>query len=365
MGVPEPVVPDYGGQCLSTLVPALLGVADRSWLPDPIQSARQIVLLVLDGLGWEQLQHRRHLAPTLAAMSGGPITSVAPTTTSTALTSITTGTPPAEHGVLGYRIAVGDEVLNVLRWTTPSGDARQTIDPGQFVRRRPFGGRPVPVVTRAEFANTGFTMGHLVGTRLRGWRVTSTIPVEVAGALAAGDPFVYAYYDGVDKVAHEYGLGAHYDAELRAADALVADLLRALPAGGVLVVTADHGQVEVGDRCITIAPDVLADVTMLSGEGRFRWLHTAPEDREKVAARALDHYGDMAWVMTRDQVEAAGWFGGALTGDLAARIGDVALLPFTPHAFVDPHDTGELRLVSRHGSLTPAEAWVPLVAGTG
>ena len=59
----------------------------------------------------------------------------------------------------------------------------------------------------------------------------STLVTEVRRLLGAGEPFVYAYYDGVDKVAHEYGLGDHYDAEVAFADRLVADVLSVLPAG--------------------------------------------------------------------------------------------------------------------------------------
>ena len=84
-----------------------------------------MVLLVLDGLGWEQLQERSHLAPTLAAMAGGPITTVAPSTTATALTSLTTGSRPAAHGLVGYRVRVsGTDVLNVLRWCTAGSNSR-------------------------------------------------------------------------------------------------------------------------------------------------------------------------------------------------------------------------------------------------
>ena len=53
--------------------------------------------------------------------------------------------------------------------------------------------------------------------------------------LAAGEPFVYAYYDGLDKVAHEHGLGEHYAEELRIVDRLVGDLIEVLPPGAVLV----------------------------------------------------------------------------------------------------------------------------------
>ena len=203
---PDPVLPDYAGACLTNVVPALRGARDNSWIPEPARDARQIVLLVLDGLGWEQLGTRRALTPNLSTMTGGPITSVAPTTTTAALTSITTGSPPASHGILGYRLHVGEAgVLNVLRWSTPDGDARATIDPAAFVRRAPFNGDAVPVVTRAEFGATGFTLGHLAGVSLRGWRMPSSIPVEAAAALNEGAPFVYCYYDGVDKIAHDKG----------------------------------------------------------------------------------------------------------------------------------------------------------------
>ncbi len=134
----NPVLPDFGGACIANIVPALLdgSVEPPSWLPSEALDADQVVLLVLDGIGWDQLQARRHLAPTLCAMAGGAITSVAPSTTATALTSITTGLAPGQHGVMGYRVAVDHQVLNVLRWSTPDGDARKRIDPGRLQAQR-------------------------------------------------------------------------------------------------------------------------------------------------------------------------------------------------------------------------------------
>ena len=67
--------------------------------------------------------------------------------------------------------------------------------------------------------------------------------------------FVYAYYPGVDTVAHEFGLhDEYYLAELAFADELVGRLLDALPGHATLVVTADHGQVHVGDSWIPLHP---------------------------------------------------------------------------------------------------------------
>lgn len=366
---PPPVAPAYGDGSLADVVPALLapGGARPGWLPAAAAEG-PAVLLVLDGLGWTQLEARRHLAPTMAAMAGGAITSVAPTTTATALTSITTGAPPARHGVVGYKVAVegpsGREVMNVLRWRTASGDARGFVDPLAFQVLPAFAGRPVPVVSRREFEGTGFSTAHMQGARQAGWVVPSSLPVLVAREAAAGEALTYAYYEGVDKVAHVHGFGEEYDAELAAADRLVGDLLDALPPHVTLLVTADHGQVEVGGRAEPLDEGVLEAAELVSGEARWRWLHARPGAAGDLAAAALARYGDQAWVRTVDEVEEAGWLGGPLDTRARERLGDVAVIPWEPVGYLDAGD-GDTRLVCRHGSLTADEVLVPLLATRG
>lgn len=369
----SPVLPDYGGACASSVVPTLFdrGSGVPPWMPPVVAGAAQVLLLVVDGLGWEQLRTGTAEAPAMGSGQGGPITSVVPTTTATALTSITTGCRPAEHGIVGYRLAVpvddavppsGRAVLNVLRWTTGAGDARRRVPASSVQPCPPFGGRSVPAVTRAEFAATGFTAAHLSGARLVGWRVPSTLVVEALALLRAGEPFVYAYYDGLDKVAHEHGLGDHYRAELAVVDRMVGDLAAHLPAGAALVVTSDHGQVQVDSLAQLLAPDVFAMVELVSGEGRFRWLHARPGAADDLLKASEEAYGDVAWVRSRQHVIDDGWFGGPLDTPVADRLGDVALVARDAVAFLDPADTGETRLVGRHGSLTKAEMLVPLLA---
>ena len=368
------MLPDYGGANLTGVVPALTAAPqDRpAWLPGDARPAEQVVLLVLDGLGWEQMQDRLHLVPNLAALSGGPITTVAPSTTACALTSLVVGAPPAAHGVVGYRVAVdgpaGPEVMNVLKWRTPSGDARPFVDPHTFQSLEPFGGRPVPVVSKAAFIGTGFTDAHQRGARQVGWYEPSAMAVEVRALVAEGERFVYAYYDGIDRTAHVYGFGDYYDAELIAADRIVGDLLGSLPSGCALVVTADHGQVEVGSNLIRLDADVMDQTSMVSGEPRFRWLHTAsgaPDEVEALAAMCRERYSDRAWIATYDEVEQDSWLGGPVKPEVRPRLGDVALVPFAPVAFMEPGDAAESRLVCRHGSLTAAEMFVPLVGSRG
>ena len=362
--VDELVLPDYDGPCITNVIPALLGPPDETpaWLPADLADASAIVLFVVDGLGWDQLRSRLELVPTIGAMAATAITTVAPSTTATALTSLTTGLPPGEHGIVGYRMAVHGEVLNVLRWATATGDARQSIPPNKVQPTPPFLGERPPVVTRAEYRRSGFTGAHLDPARYWGYRTLSTMVTEVGRLLRSSEPFVYAYYDGLDKVAHEYGLGEHYDAELQWIDHTIDRLLAALPREGVLVVTADHGQVDVGGNVVPLAGDVQSLCSMQSGEGRFRWLHARAGRAGALFDAARARHGDDAWVLTREQVIADGWFGPVVTEAATARLGDVALVARRDVAFHDPQDTGPYELIGRHGSLTSAEMRVPLLA---
>ena len=367
---PEPLLPAWDGPCIHRVVPTLLSELAHpgdtplpSWFPAPVAEARQIVLLVIDGLGAEQLQERSGLAPVLTSGTGGSMTTVAPSTTACALTTLVTGKVPAEHGVVGYRVALEGEVMNVLQWSVRGADVRVRVPAPIFQPFESFPGStgPVPVVTRHDYGPTGFTAAHLGPAELHRWHTPAGLVTAVRELVGAGRPFVYAYYEGIDKVAHAQGLGQYYDDELRAADRLVGDVLGVLPPGAVLVVTADHGQVDVGESVEVLGPEIMQDVTLISGEGRFRWLHVRPGSSEDVAETASSLHGDVAWVRTKEQIVDEGWLGGVPSATVAARLGDVALVPFAPTAFLDPADTGELRLKARHGSLTPAEMLIPLL----
>lgn len=368
-----PRLPDYGDACVTRLVPALLDGLEAaegwpSWLPEEVAGASQAVLLVLDGLGWHQLRERAAVAPTLAGMAGGPITTVAPTTTASALTSISTGVPPGEHGLVGYRIAVGsgvvshDEVLNVLRWSTGEGDAQNRHDPRAFQPCALFEDQWPPVVTREAFLGSGFTVAHLSDARLVGYQDRRGLVDAVVRSVGSGEPFVYAYWDDVDRTAHEFGLGDRYDTELAACDAMVAELVDRLPRGTALVVTADHGQVHVDDRLVELPPGVTSLVDGQSGEARFRWLHARPGSAPELRVACEEAFGGVAWVAGVERVVAEGWLGPRVTEVARRRLGDVALVARDPVAFIDAAEHASIHLVGRHGGLTDAELDVPAIA---
>jgi hypothetical protein len=362
--VAEPVKAAYGAGSLDQIVPTLLHGRSPAWLPEPLSGASSVVLLVLDGLGWASVESNRSRLPELGAMVGGPITTVIPSTTAAALTSLATGLAPSQHGIVGFRMRVDDSILNVLGWQVPYG--RRAPEPFSVQRHTAFLGRPVPVLTKKEFRKTGFTEAHLRGCRFLGWS-TPTVLVEHCRRLVSHkERFVYAYYPGVDTVAHEFGLhDDYYREELAFADALVGRLLDALPSHATLVVTADHGQVHVGDNWIPLHP-LREMIKQCAGEGRFRYLYANKGASAELLEAARDEFGHQAWVFSRDQLLDEGWLGpGPVVASIRRRVGDVILAPREPVAFVDPDLPNEANLIGAHGSLTADEMFVPLLAARG
>ncbi len=374
-----PLLPNYKTGCLNNLVPLIfksLGddfrkdkgrdkdemLLENSWLPREVLEASQVVLLVLDGFGYNQFVGNIDLLPNLSEFSRSKIFSVVPTTTSTALCSIATGATPFEHGIVGYRIRVGaKDIMNVLRWSKGPKDLRQVYAPESMQPITPFDGKNIPVVNKQEFLGTGFTTAHLRDTRYVGTRVISSMAVEIKRLLLSGEKFIYTYYDGIDKIAHEYGFGSHYFAELKFVDRLVGEVLSSLTPNAVLLVTADHGQVYVPDVAIDLGSDIMDKVNLLSGEGRFRWLHAKSGAFNDLLDTARDKFEKVAWVKSKLEMIDENWFGGSPSHEVADRLGDVALVASDNVAFSDPFDVGELKLMCRHGSLTEDEMVVPLL----
>ena len=365
-GDPTPYIPEYGGANVCGIIPGLLGGADLpDWMPPAVADASAVVVLVLDGLGWRQLEQRANVAPVLNSLAGGPISTVAPSTTATALSSIATGLTPAEHGILGYRMLMRGAVTNMLRWATDEGVRRHDVSPREFQPARAFCGQRVPYVTSQELIGSSFSDAHLFGGVAHGYRALSSLPVVVSELVRSGATFVHAYYAGVDKIAHERGFGEFYDAELACADRMVDDVLNRLPRDAVVLVTADHGQVEVGDRLLYPSDDLLRLIELQSGEGRMRWMHARPGAEAELFEAACEEFGGVAWVRRRSEAIAEGWFGPHFPAPMNGRLGDVVIAPFAPVSLFEEADSGPFNLICRHGSLTEDEVLVPLIAGEG
>jgi hypothetical protein len=370
----HPIVPPYGVAALADLsasVAASVGIPGYQNVLGFAPTRRACILLV-DGLGWEQLRDHPAAAPFLSelASTARPITAGFPASTVTSLGSLCTGCPPGQHGILGYQVLIPGEgrLLNGLRW-----DSR--VDPRTW--------QPLPTVYERA-ADAGIAAYHIAQGSFRGTGLTNALmrgaeylAADSMGALAAraaaaladnAQAFVTVYHGDLDGTGHVFGVGSDaWRNQLAHVDKLAEHLAGGLPPGTALYVTADHGMVDVGpeDRIDFDAVEELrSGVALLGGEPRARHVYARPGAAADVLAAWREVLGDRAWVLSRDEAIKEGWFG-PVDGEMAKRIGDVIAAPAGTTAIVATHgEPRESALFGMHGSLTPSEQLVPGVVFT-
>jgi hypothetical protein len=376
------VWPRYGGGSLADVLPSALaalavpGAADPLGLAGALDGVRRIAVLLVDGLGWYQIPTAAPYAPLLAELAaryGTPLTCGFPSTTPTSLVSLGTGAAPGAHGVLGFRVNVPgtDRVLTHITWTDdPEPRSWQPVAT-QFERAEA-AGVAVTVVSRPEFAGSGLTVAANRGGTYRGAADPDALATEMLAALGAGTgpTLVYGYHPDLDKHGHLSGVDSvPWQLAASGVDGLLARLVDGLPADAALLVTADHGQLNVPpeDRFdLDTDPRLGAGIRLVAGEPRVRYLHVQPGAVADVVAAWSAVLGEAAWIATRAEAISAGWFGPVPEAHLR-RVGDVVVACQGSYAvFASGTDNPvEMGLVAHHGSCTAAEMTIPLLVVRG
>jgi hypothetical protein len=384
------ITPDYQGgsivNLMSSIIRARGGGSDypplRLLPTGEMAGATNVVLLVVDGLGADWLVRRspdgllrRHLA--------GPVTSVFPPTTASAVTTFLTGDAPQQHGLTGWYTYLRELgcVMTVLPGSPRYGGVsyrKAGIDPARLFGHRPVADR---IATRSVFvspayiAHSDFNLCHLGRAELRTFENLGGMFRQTARAVRRGrEPaYLYLYWPGLDAIGHEQGM------ESRAAAAHLGQIEGALEAflddvagtDTLLLVTADHGQIDTTpEDCIDLAdhPDLARCLALpLCGEPRAAFCYVRPGLVGELEAYCRDVLGDaLDLFSSRDLVER-GLFGlGAPHPRLLERIGDCVLLMRGRKVIREwlPFEK-PFRHVGVHGGLTPAELDVPLCVFRG
>jgi hypothetical protein len=364
-----PIVPSYGGASLPDLsasVAASVGIPDFHNVLG-VESTRRACILLVDGLGWELLRDHPAAAPFLSelARNSRPITAGFPATTVTSLSSLCTGLPPGQHGMLGYQVLVPWEgrLLNGLRWDSRVDPLRWQPHPTVY-ERAVSAGVAAFHVAQGSFRGTGMTTALMRGAEYLAADSMGALAARAAAALAEnGRALVSVYHGDLDGTGHVFGVGSDaWSKQLAHVDKLAEHLAGELPPGTSLYVTGDHGMVDVGpeDRVDVDAIAALRDgVAVLGGEPRARHVYTRAGAASDVLATWREVLGDRAWVLPRDEAIKEGWFG-PVDDAMIDRIGDVIAAPAGNTAIVasraEPRETA---LFGMHGSLTPSDQLVP------
>ena len=374
------VTPRYGDGALADLVPSVLGALGVAGESDRIglglDGPRRVAILLIDGMGADLVAARRDVAPFLGGLPERTLTAGFPSTTVASLASLGTGVPAGEHGLVGYLLAVPDHerLMNPLKWRLmgegPKVDLLKEVVPEQFqpvataFERAAADGIAVTQVAPMYQAGSGLTRAALRGGGFRPSFSSGDLVDGVVSALGDGDrSLVYAYHGDLDMTGHVRGPNSEaWALELAQIDLTVRLIAERLPAGAAVIVTADHGMVQVDSPVdFDRQPELQAGVRALGGEPRARHVYAEPGAADDVAAAWRELLGADFTVASRGEAVGWGWFGPRVTPRVAPRIGDVVVVANTDGAVI--RSAGEplqSRLVGHHGSLTPAEMLVPL-----
>jgi hypothetical protein len=367
---PATVEPRYGAGALADVLPSVLAAIGAAGWPSAIAlpPAPSYVVFLVDGLGWELLRRHRDVAPYLNSLADGtaPITCGVPSTTATSLTSLGTGLAPGRHGVVGFtsRVPGTDTLLDALRWDQPV-DPREWQPHDTVFGRARAAGVATTTVSKRAFQGSGLTVAsqrgaEYVGADTPGERISATVH-----ASASPGSLVYVYEGELDSTGHAKGCKSWaWEHQLGVVDSFAQRMREALPPSTALLVTADHGMVDVGpDQRVDVdeRPDLLDGVSLLGGEARFRHLYCAGGAVDSVAAAWRAGLGERAIVLTRDEAIERGWFG-EVDAAVRPRLGDVVVASLGGNAVVATiRFKHESKLIGFHGSLTPDEMLIPLL----
>jgi hypothetical protein len=373
--------PDAHTPHLADVVPSVLAAMGVSGFDHRIDLAAEVrgaCVLLIDGLGAELLDTYAGDAPVMTGLRGRTLQAGFPSTTVAGLAAVGTGCRSGEHGMVGLSFRLpGVGVINPLRWRPhPWGDDLREAAPPEEVQpmsttfeRAASAGVAVSVVSPAEFSGSGLTRAILRGGRYVGVQALGDLAAGVRAAVADGG-FCYGYHGEVDLLGHLYGPGSPaWRMQLREVDRLVESLVEGLPPGGLLAIVADHGMVAVDDDQVVdidTCAALLDGVQAIGGEPRARYVYVDDGAADAVLAAWRQVLGDRAWVTSRDEAIAAGWFGEHVRDEVRARIGDVVAAARGSATMVRRTvEPLESSLVGHHGSLTTAEQHIPLLLAYG
>jgi hypothetical protein len=359
---------------------ALLGVpgaVDALGITERVGDVRRVAVVLVDGMGWHLLPELAADAPLLASVLAGDagrldeLACTFPSTTPTSLVSLGTGAAPGEHGILGFTVKLpgADRVLHHIVWRDDPPAAQWQPVPTWFERLR-HAGVGARAVLPAPFIGSGLTEAAYRGAEFHATSTAEDYAGRVAEQLQAAPGLVYGYTAEPDTTAHLVGIGSpEWHAAAAHVDTLLTRLVEALPSDAALLVTADHGGLNVPANAridLDADPRLNAGVRVVAGDPRVRYLHTDPGAASDVLAAWTEVLDGRAEVRSRDDAVTAGLFG-PVRPDHLPRIGDVVVTCTGDAAILaSAHEPPEVgKLVGLHGAGTPAEMAIPLITFRG
>lgn len=370
---------------------------DFSGLPRAVLRAlegrhRRVIVILLDAFGWRFVQrHERHPLLARVARDGtlAPMASQFPSTTTAHVTTMHTGLPVTDHGLYEWRVwePALKRVITPLLFSWAGDRERDTLagsgleprtllpEGPSFYQRLAARGFASTVFSPARFSPSTYDRAAARGTRLIPYgELADGVRALAAGVAAEDRGYAYLYFDGIDATGHLHGpSSAEFDdVALRALDAIYAAFFGPdAPRldGTLLVLTADHGQVDVSpdrvDDLDVLWPELTSHLALdarglavpPAGSARDVFLHVREGEVGAVVAGLGKVLEDRATVHATADLLAHGAFGPSPGPRLRDRLGSVCVLPAAGRmAWLRGHADVERIFLGHHGGRHPDEA---------
>ncbi len=358
---------------------------------------RNVILVLVDGLGldWflrytareqEKPAHERIWSNLLADALIAPLTSIVPSTTSSALTTLWTGETTLRHAITGYESWLKEYgvVANMIThapmaFQGDNGSLRRAgFDPATFLNLPTLGthleqfGVKTFGFLHAAIARSGLSTMHMPQVNVKSFRTTADLWYSFSQFLSGENyerSYIYIYWGELDELSHLYGpdnerVYWEFESFSRLFERFVRLVRQNVKGRTLLILTADHGEIATPRyTCYDLKnhPDVMDCLVMATGEARFAYLYVRPGKEEKLRQLFAERWGERFRLYPAEQLLQAGLFGpGQPAPRTLERIGDwVAIAQDNAYLW---WANKENILLGRHGALTRAEMLTPFIA---
>jgi hypothetical protein len=401
------VVPAYDGHSLVNLpasicrwleIPAMGQQPLAAEYFKPLASSyKKVILIVVDGLGLSLFQR---FLPGGDCATLSPIwnrlvekgelfalTSTAPSTTSTAITSLWTGQPPAVHGVIGYEMWLKEfgVTANMINHSAsalggdPGGLRRAGFLPETFLPVPTLGSHLIKNGVEAHafqhysIARSGLSMMLLPDVENHAYLTMSDMWVTLSDLISKKSDqkmYINVYWPDLDLLEHRFSPQdrrtlLEFMQFSRQLESILGVITANSKGDNLLLICADHGQISTPyqPQYNLVDHTKLTDMLtiMPTCENRLAFLYTRSGIEKALKAYIKKSWGDDFQVISSVQAIEAGLFGkGQKHPRLMERVGDqIVLAHGSAYLWWSKKES---RQVSRHGGLSSEEMLIPFMA---
>lgn len=346
--------------------------------PSSLTDVKNVVFLILDGFGYEFLLNQEVNTIFHRALKG-KITSVFPSTTAAGITTFLTGLAPQQHAVTGWFMHLKElgGVATTLRFQPrccPASLGWDGVRPDLL-----YGSNHI----FQQFNRQTYSIHHKNITATDYNTTMNTCPRKVSFTTLSGclrqvkkivsanqeQKFVFAYWDGIDRLAHEYGINSpevlkHFYELVKKLAALVKSLKNT---DTTLIITADHGLIDTEpSKIIQVKhhPELRDTLVLpLCGEPRVAFCYVRPSKIEQFEKYVAQYFDGVCDLYRSEELIHKHYFG-LFEPDrrLFDRVGDYVLIMRENYIIKDFLMGEEEKFnIGNHGGVSKEEMFVPLI----